>query len=66
MSAACQQEPIAERSLNFHPNFSNSFNELTFIIYSLVASAACLLLLVHIWVLSGSINLSDYCQLLLI
>lgn len=67
MSATCQQEPIAGRSLDFHPDFFNCFHEphpLTFIIYSLAAFAACLLLLVYIWVLSASINLSEYCQLL--
>lgn len=67
MSATCQQEPVSGRSLDFHPNFFNCFHEpypLTFVIYSLAAFAACLLLPVYIWVLSGSINLSECCQLL--
>lgn len=63
----CLKEPMAVRSLDFHPNIFNCFHELyplTFIIYSLAAFAACLLFLVYIWVLSGSINLSECCQLL--
>lgn len=67
MSATCQKEPMAGRSVDYHPNIFNCFHELyplTFIIYSLAAFAACLLFRVYIWVLSGSINLSEYCQLL--
>lgn len=67
MSALVKRNQWPGRSVDFHPSIFNCFHELyplTFIIYSLEAFVACQLFLVYIWVLSGSINLSEYCQLL--